>query len=100
MAKHPSPRMTTSATSTIASKTSLIEKGNLRFLIMDSPKPDNLHLYLKECEKHHVTHIVRISEPEYSRNEVEQAGIKLHVNLRKILISIFYISFYKGNAIS
>eukprot|EP00602_Paraphysomonas_sp_CaronLab_P010406 CAMPEP_0185025816 /NCGR_PEP_ID=MMETSP1103-20130426/9398_1 /TAXON_ID=36769 /ORGANISM="Paraphysomonas bandaiensis, Strain Caron Lab Isolate" /LENGTH=144 /DNA_ID=CAMNT_0027559183 /DNA_START=217 /DNA_END=651 /DNA_ORIENTATION=+ len=45
---------------------------------MDAPKETNLHLYLKECEKHHVTEIVRISEPTYSREEVEKAGIELH----------------------
>lgn len=45
---------------------------------MDAPKDSNLHLYLKECERHHVSDIVRISEPTYSREEVEKAGIHLH----------------------
>eukprot|EP01041_Mallomonas_annulata_P004601 gene4601-9140_t len=69
--------MTTSA-STIASKPSLIESGNLRFLIMDSPKDSNLHLYLKECKKYNVTDLVRIAEPTYSKDEVEKAGICMH----------------------
>lgn len=45
---------------------------------MDAPKDSNLHLYLKECKKHNVTHIARISEPSYSKNDVEKAGISLH----------------------
>lgn len=45
---------------------------------MDSPKQSNLHLYLKECEKYHVTQLVRISDPSYDKAEVEKAGITLH----------------------
>lgn len=61
-------------------KPSLIEYGPLNFLIMEAPKASNLHLYLKECKKYNVTHIVRISEPSYSVDEVEKAGIQLHVS--------------------
>lgn len=63
----------------LVSRPSLVEWRNLRFLIMDAPKESNLHLYLKECKKYNVTHIVRISEPSYSKDEVEKAGITLHV---------------------
>ena len=66
-------------TSTIASEPSLIEWKNLRFLIMDSPRDSNLHIYLRLCKKHNVTQIVRISEPQYRKEEVEKAGITLHV---------------------
>jgi len=59
-------------------KPSLIEWGPVRFLIMDKPKDSNLHLYLKECKKHNVAHIVRICEPCYEATEVEKAGIHLH----------------------
>ena len=62
-------------------KPSLIEYGPLNFLIMEAPKASNLHLYLKECKKFNVSHIVRISEPSYSVEEVEKAGIQLHVSL-------------------
>mmetsp|Transcript_16673 Transcript_16673/g.17424 ORF Transcript_16673/g.17424 Transcript_16673/m.17424 type:complete len:170 (-) Transcript_16673:978-1487(-) len=62
----------------LTSKPSFIEFKHLKFLIMDAPKDSNLHLYLKECERHHVSDIVRISEPTYSREEVEKAGIRLH----------------------
>jgi protein tyrosine phosphatase type 4A len=68
----------------LGAKTSLIEwseRGkHLRFLIMDAPKDTNLHLYLKECKKNNVTQIVRISEPSYSKDEVEKAGIGLNVS--------------------
>jgi len=50
----------------------------LRFLIMDAPKPENLHLYLKEWKKNNVKAIARISEPCYDIAEVNAAGIVLH----------------------
>ena len=64
----------------LGTKTTLIEWKHLRFLIMDAPKDANLHLYLKECKKNSVTQIVRISEPSYSKDEVEKSGIGLNVN--------------------
>lgn len=71
--------MTSLARDSIVNKPSLIEFKNLKFLIMDAPKPSNLHLYIKECKKYNVTTIVRISEPSYDKAEVEAAGIALHV---------------------
>jgi protein tyrosine phosphatase type 4A len=68
------------AKDSIVNKPSLIEFKNLRFLIMDAPKESNLHLYLRECKKYNVVHIVRISEPSYNKEEVESAGITLHVS--------------------
>lgn len=67
-----------SISATIVNKPSLIEWGPLRFLIMDAPKESNLHLYIRECKKYNVAHIVRISEPSYSKDEVQNAGIELH----------------------
>jgi len=64
-------------TTALVNKPSLIERGNLRFLITDAPKENNLNLYLKEFKKYNVTQIVRISEPSYSKSEVEAAGIGL-----------------------
>ncbi len=63
----------------LVNKPSLIEYEQLKFLIMDAPKESNLHVYIRECKKFNVTHIVRISEPSYSKEEVEEAGIQLHV---------------------
>ncbi len=70
--------------SALVNKPSLIERGPLRFLIMDAPKESNLHVYIKECKKYNVTNIVRISEPSYSREEVENAGIALHVRYNQL----------------
>jgi protein tyrosine phosphatase type 4A len=60
-------------------KPTLIEYKGLKFLIMDSPKDSNLHLYLKECKRHNVKFIARISPPSYSVEEVNAAGISLQV---------------------
>jgi len=70
--------MTSLARDSIVNKPSLIEYKHLKFLIMDAPKPSNLHLYIKECKKYNVTSIVRISEPSYDKAEVEAAGVVLH----------------------
>jgi len=50
----------------------------MRFLIMDAPRQANLHLYIKELRKHHVTDVVRVCEPTYHKAELESAGICLH----------------------
>ena len=63
---------------TISSKPTLITTPKLRFLIMDAPRQSNLHLYIKECRRHHVTDIVRVCEPTYLGTELQQAGITLH----------------------
>lgn len=60
-------------------KPSFIEFKNLRLLIMDAPQESNLHMYLNECKSHNVEHIVHICEPSYNKQEVENAGITLHV---------------------
>eukprot|EP01035_Chromulina_nebulosa_P019357 gene19357-25223_t len=66
------------STISIVNKCTLIESEGLRFLIMDAPKDSNLHLYINECKKHNVVHIVRISEPSYNKDLIEKAGIQLH----------------------
>ena len=63
---------------TIGSKPTLITTTHLRFLIMDAPRQSNLHLYIKECRRNHVTDIVRVCEPTYLGSELKSAGINLH----------------------
>lgn len=56
---------------------SLVEWKKLRFVIMDAPKANNLHLYLKELKKQNVVCVVRVCEATYPASEVEAAGIQL-----------------------
>lgn len=67
-----------SLSSTLSSKPTLITTQSLRFLIMDAPRQANLHLYIKECKRHHVTDIVRVCEPTYNGAELKTAGMTLH----------------------
>lgn len=58
----------------------LVEWKRYRFLIMDSPKDMNLHIYLEHLKAHNVTDLVRVcEEKEYSAAKVEEAGIRMHV---------------------
>lgn len=58
----------------------LVEWKRYRFLIMDSPKDMNLHIYLEHLKAHKVTDMVRVcEEKEYSAAKVEEAGIRMHV---------------------
>lgn len=63
----------------IATKPSLIDVPPMHFLIMDAPRQGNLHLYIKEMRKNHVTDVVRVCEPTYrAGGELSSAGIGLH----------------------
>lgn len=72
--------MRESASIMIGSKPTFIALPNtpLRFLIMDAPRPNNLHLYIKECKRHNVTDVVRVCEPTYQHTDLVNAGILLH----------------------
>jgi len=65
----------------MSSEPSLIEfkeqPFNLRFLITEAPKDTNLHVFIKLFKKHNVSSVVRISEPRYRKESVEEAGISL-----------------------
>lgn len=56
----------------------LIEYKSMRFLIMDAPSDSNLSLYLQEMQSHGVTDVVRVCEPTYARDLLDQLGIRLH----------------------
>eukprot|EP00584_Thalassiosira_punctigera_P011111 CAMPEP_0172528272 /NCGR_PEP_ID=MMETSP1067-20121228/2717_1 /TAXON_ID=265564 ORGANISM="Thalassiosira punctigera, Strain Tpunct2005C2" /NCGR_SAMPLE_ID=MMETSP1067 /ASSEMBLY_ACC=CAM_ASM_000444 /LENGTH=233 /DNA_ID=CAMNT_0013312153 /DNA_START=273 /DNA_END=971 /DNA_ORIENTATION=+ len=62
----------------ISSKPTPIFTRRMRFLIMDAPRQSNLHLYIRECRRNHVTDIVRVCEPTYLGSELTSAGIQLH----------------------
>ena len=65
----------------LITKPSLIEADHMKFLIIDAPREQNLHLYLKEFKKYNVKHLIRIdvTPPGYSSQDVEKAGITMHV---------------------
>ena len=68
-----------SSTVMIATKPTLIDVPPMHFLIMDAPRQGNLHLYIKEMRKNHVTDVVRVCEPTYrAGGELSSAGIALH----------------------
>lgn len=60
------------------SQPTFIEYEKARFLIHDSPSDKTLHSYMKEFEKHNVTDIARLTEPNYSIEPLEKAGIRVH----------------------
>jgi len=62
----------------IGTKPTLMTVTPMRFLIMDAPRQGNLHVYIKEMRKHHVTDVVRVCEPTYDSSELRSAGINLH----------------------
>lgn len=62
----------------IGTELTLIEVNSMRFLIMDAPRTNNLHVYLKEMTKHHVTEVVRVCEPTYPTTDLKNAGIAVH----------------------
>lgn len=64
----------------LITKPSFIKAANMKFLIIDAPREQNLHLYLKEFKKYNVKHVVRIdvTPPGYPSEDVEKSGITLH----------------------
>ena len=63
----------------IGSKPTLIDQAKpMKFLIMDAPRNQNLHIYIKEMRKHSVTDVARFCEPTYAEAELLTAGISLH----------------------
>mmetsp|Transcript_19462 Transcript_19462/g.32314 ORF Transcript_19462/g.32314 Transcript_19462/m.32314 type:complete len:189 (+) Transcript_19462:359-925(+) len=66
------------AVTMIGSRPTPISVPPMRFLIMDTPRQTNLHLYIKEMKKHSVSDVVRVCEPTYQRGELDSAGMRLH----------------------
>lgn len=63
---------------TLGTKPTFLEKGNMRFYITDAPRQSNLHLYVKEMQKHHVKEVCRFCEPTYRADDFQSAGIGVH----------------------
>lgn len=57
----------------------LVDWKKYRFLIMDAPNDVNLHIYVEQLQKHHVSDVVRVCEKTYDESKVESNGIKMHV---------------------
>ncbi|RKO92533.1 protein-tyrosine phosphatase-like protein, partial [Blyttiomyces helicus] len=51
---------------------------NMKFLILDCPTDSTLPTYLEELKARNVTDVVRLCEPTYSRERLEEEGIKVH----------------------
>lgn len=77
--EEPAGKMSRPAASmSIGTKPTLIDVPPMKFLIMDAPRQANLHVYIKEMRKNHVTDVVRVCEPTYHGGELKNAGIELH----------------------
>lgn len=66
----------TNVTSVISNPT-IIENGNWKFLIMDSPTNQNVQAYVKMLQKKNVVAVVRACDPSYSDEPLKTAGIKV-----------------------
>jgi protein tyrosine phosphatase type IVA len=67
-----------SGTNSIGTELTLLEVNPMRFLIMDAPRQGNVHVYLREMGKYHVTDVVRVCEPTYQTTDLQNAGIIVH----------------------
>ncbi|KAJ1939468.1 hypothetical protein FBU59_004113 [Linderina macrospora] len=66
----------------LANSFSLIEYNqNLRFLIMDCPTNSTIPLYLKEFDRLHVTDVVRVCEPTYAKERLNDHNVQVHVSI-------------------
>lgn len=82
------PALSTSSPNPVTSKPSIvsafinqptfIQKGCLRFLILDAPHYDNINYYIEEFRNHGVTDLVRTCERTYDESVVMDAGIVPH----------------------
>jgi hypothetical protein len=64
---------------TLVTTPTLIETDRLKFLIMDTPKEENMQFYVQVMTKNDVVRVARASETQYNQEEIERAGIQLHV---------------------
>mmetsp|Transcript_2776 Transcript_2776/g.9794 ORF Transcript_2776/g.9794 Transcript_2776/m.9794 type:complete len:194 (-) Transcript_2776:309-890(-) len=62
----------------IVNPPSFVEWRGLRFLIIDAPTDENLHLYIREFKKYSVQDVVRACEGSYATDPLLAAGITVH----------------------
>lgn len=68
---------TTGAVTTTISNPTIIENGNWRFLIMDSPTDQNINAYIKMLHKKNVVAVVRACDPSYDEEKLKSSGINV-----------------------
>lgn len=61
----------------VISNPTIIENGNWRFLIMDSPTDANAHAYVKMLQKKNCLGVVRACDPSYNDSPLKDVGIKV-----------------------
>lgn len=54
-----------------------IKHKNMRFLITDRPTDSNVERYIEDLSKYNAGVVVRVCEPTYSTDRLEQKGIKV-----------------------
>ncbi|RNA25441.1 tyrosine phosphatase type IVA 1 [Brachionus plicatilis] len=54
-----------------------IKHKNMRFLITDRPNDQNVERYIQDLSKFNASVVVRVCEPSYSKNRLEEQGIKV-----------------------
>lgn len=52
-----------------------IEYKNMRFLITDRPTDNTLDKFIEELQKHGVSNVVRVCDPTYNKEKLENEGI-------------------------
>ncbi|KAI6210559.1 hypothetical protein M3Y96_00341000 [Aphelenchoides besseyi] len=57
---------------------SFIRFGKLQFLITDRPTERTLDAYIADLERHRASVLVRVCEPTYSVEQLEERGIKVY----------------------
>lgn len=54
-----------------------IQHKNMRFLITDQPKDNNVEKYIEDLNKYGAAVVVRVCEPTYNADKIKQTGIKV-----------------------
>ncbi len=63
----------------IINKPTLLEKGKLKFLIMDAPTDENIQAYKEMLLKRQVSTVVRTCKPTYETAPLREAKIDVVV---------------------